>query len=628
MADETKKVLIDLQLDTSDIDKSVLSLKSLSEANKKLREERKLVNFETEEGRKRIEQLNQQIDKNDKLIKQNSSSLEKQRLNVGNYTKSIQDAIPALDGMTGGAASATQGLASMTKSALAFIATPIGAVIAALGLALGALMTYFKGSDQAQDKFAEGTAIVGVALDGLKLIVEKVGEVVLKTFEFINGIVKNFIDFVAPSVGKQLDAIILQGKLVAKLADDLENLENANLIKRASIEQKVAKLRADAIKQEGDQKRATIEEAIRLEQQLSAVNVEEAKKRLGVFLSETKTKGDLTGEENKKKAELIAAVVQAETEQFESTLRFEKQLEALKDEKDKKEEERRKKEDEAALAEAKRQSDKEIAEQKELERLANLVQFKTEQVDFTIAEDERLSEAEQKQLDKTIERAKARAAWAKVSEDQKLAYTSNALRQTAALLDKESDAYKALATGQAIIDTYRAATAALAPPPVGAGPIFGPIFAGIAIATGLANIAKIQGVKFAEGGSVLGNGVRWGTVGGRSHSDGGTKYYGSDGNVVELERNEGFFVAKVDAHREFIDTMSGLNQKHGGNSWLGRSPLRRFAEGGAVSFSNQSAFDNRQLAELINQVKVAVVIDDVEAKAIEKNDRVNRAQVI
>jgi len=80
----------------------------------------------------------------------------------------------------------------------------------------------------------------------------------------------------------------------------------------------------------------------------------------------------------------------------------------------------------------------------------------------------------------------------------RLANAATAVNQIMGLVDKESDAYKALAISQAFIDTYRAAAAALAPPPIGAGPLFGPILAATTIGLGLANIAKIMG--FASGG--------------------------------------------------------------------------------------------------------------------------------
>ena len=62
-------------------------------------------------------------------------------------------------------------------------------------------------------------------------------------------------------------------------------------------------------------------------------------------------------------------------------------------------------------------------------------------------------------------------------------------------MGEESKAGKALAVGQALINTYSAAAAALAPPPTGAGPIFGPIAAVGAVAAGLANVKKIVATK-------------------------------------------------------------------------------------------------------------------------------------
>jgi hypothetical protein len=59
------------------------------------------------------------------------------------------------------------------------------------------------------------------------------------------------------------------------------------------------------------------------------------------------------------------------------------------------------------------------------------------------------------------------------------------------LIGENTAAGKALAVGQTLINTYSAATAALAPPPIGAGPIFGPIAAAGAIASGLANVKSI-----------------------------------------------------------------------------------------------------------------------------------------
>lgn len=82
-----------------DIDEqpAVQSINSLRTANKQLTQERNAVNTATKEGQAIVAQLNTQIDKNNKLIKDNSSALEKQRQNVGNYSKSIQEAAGQLN---------------------------------------------------------------------------------------------------------------------------------------------------------------------------------------------------------------------------------------------------------------------------------------------------------------------------------------------------------------------------------------------------------------------------------------------------------------------------------------------------------------------------------------------------
>lgn len=125
---------------------SITSIENLAKANKALREERKKLDLQSEEGLKRAKEINKQLDENTAIIKENSSALEKQRLNVGNYTG-------ALDKMVPGLGATANGFGAMTKTALAFIATPIGAVIGALGVALAALTSYFKGSEEGQTKF-------------------------------------------------------------------------------------------------------------------------------------------------------------------------------------------------------------------------------------------------------------------------------------------------------------------------------------------------------------------------------------------------------------------------------------------------------------------------------------------
>ena len=85
--------------------------------------------------------------------------------------------------------------------------------------------------------------------------------------------------------------------------------------------------------------------------------------------------------------------------------------------------------------------------------------------------------------------------------NQKRDIVANSLGAVADLIGKETAAGKALAVAQALINTYSAAAAALAPPPVGAGPIFGPVAAIGAVATGMKSVNDILSTKLPGGES-------------------------------------------------------------------------------------------------------------------------------
>lgn len=77
---------------------------------------------------------------------------------------------------------AIQGIQGMTGAAKAFIATPIGAIIAAVVLALQAMKTWLNSTVEGQLKFAEITGFVSGILGQLKEIVITVGKALFKAF--------------------------------------------------------------------------------------------------------------------------------------------------------------------------------------------------------------------------------------------------------------------------------------------------------------------------------------------------------------------------------------------------------------------------------------------------------------
>lgn len=149
--------------------KELGTLESLALQNKKLSAEKKKLNLRTEEGKKRLKEINTQLDKNNKFSRDNADALTKQKINVGNYEGALQ-------GLPGPLGRIVMGFKSMTKAALAFIATPIGIVIAAIGAAIGALTSYFKRSEEGQNALTKVVKVFGSILDNIMDVIDSVGK--------------------------------------------------------------------------------------------------------------------------------------------------------------------------------------------------------------------------------------------------------------------------------------------------------------------------------------------------------------------------------------------------------------------------------------------------------------------
>ena len=113
-------------------------------------------------------------------------------------------------------------------------------------------------------------------------------------------------------------------------------------------------------------------------------------------------------------------------------------------------------------------------------------------------------------------------------------------------------------------------------------------------ATEAAKAALTKPVKFERGGEFDPFGIE---VGGRLHSQGGTKYYGEDGNVIELEKGERLFVNNRKSSA-LIGALATINQAMGGRGLSGASSY--LADGGfasrSISDSVNSQFQSARLA--------------------------------
>ncbi len=571
----------------------IQSIENLTKANKQLRAERNKLNLESEEGRKEAAKLNAQIDANTEKIKNNSSAMEKQRFQIGNYTDALDKLVPGL-GAT------ANGFTAMTQTAKAFILTPIGAVIGALGLAIGALTAYFKGSEEGQDSLSKVMNVGKVIFEQVTVVVEKLGEVLFKSISFVSSLAMKVIDFVAPAISQVLQTTLDAANQITELEDSIDARENELTVKRAENAKKVAQLREQALALEGDAKRKVIQEAIDLEKALAREETDQAANRLKLLEAQIAASGNATEEQKKERAELTAAKIQAETEEYSSTLKFQKEIEKLNDEAAKKRQER----DEALAEETRLKND--LAEVNE--RLLKQSQTEIEQSPIIIKGKLDVNAANRNVTNTEKEQTKVKNLdfEAQSLRNQQTQIYQNSLNSLSATLRANTIASKAAASANALINTYLGATNVLSAKPPLPFPL-NIIALTATIASGLTAVAQINNVKgFA--------------IGGRVKSGDGTPIIRSNGDNILATVKTGEVILNENQQRRL-----------GGDETFRRLGVPGFASGGIVSSAAQrseSISSQFALYEAIARITPIVTVEDINAGVNRVNVIDSRAQLV
>ncbi len=520
MADRTETIILDVDVDEAD---AVESIDNLTKANKELRKERNALNLQSEAGKKRAQEINALLDDNTNKIKTNVSALEKQKINIGNYRSALDGVHPALGKVGAGLEQGTQGFKAMTLQALRFIATPIGAILAALVAVFSLLKAALSSNNEVLDKFENITNAVGVVLNVIVARVGKLGEalIALATGDFDKAI--NLTAEAFTGLGAEIENAVKQGQLYLDLSRDLEDAQRALRIETAKQENEIKRL-VVASKNRSlslDEQEQILRRALTLEEELVSKRAENAQKDLVItakrialdrqlsqsseetfdeFVNRLVTSERLADEQTDEIVDKIEALEQARGSSLAFQEKLENNLSAIQEKRAVALEKQN-----AALAE-------QAALQRANERAQNIPDVSVEdpligafQDRATVITD--INDRMQKDLaarnkqasDEEIIRARQGAELQVEIERNKAALIGGIIGTTADLFEQDTIGFQVLASAQALINTYLAATAAYAS---GAkiNPIFGALAAAAAVAAGLASVAKINGVQFAEGG--------------------------------------------------------------------------------------------------------------------------------
>jgi len=532
-----EEIILDFNVDVED---SIDSIESLTKASKELREERKKLNLDSAEGQKRLKDINAELDHNTNKIKENVSALEKQKMNIGNYRSALDGVHPVLGKVAGGLEQGASGFKAMAKQALAFIATPIGAVLAALVVVFTLVKSALEKNAGLMDKFENITNAVGVVLNVVVGRVAKLGEalIALATGDFSGALAKTKEAFtgLAEEIGKATTASQLYLDISRDLEDSQRKLgiEIAKSGNRIKLLEQLSKDSSKSFDEREDSLRESLklqDQIIKKSEELARIDLVNTTKQLALD-QQIMQSNDETFEqfvENLLKSEkfldssknAIAEKIKALEDARGGSLAFqqktENELTALQKQRTEAiEKQNIALEEQAAL----RRATARAVENVDTSTNNPLIgAFETE---LKITEDfnERINEANNEAYLEDI-RNKRKAEETKLflqetAQGQALETTERFLSAGAALADRESAAFKAISTAQTLISTFQTAQlaykSAFLPVATVASPALGAINAAIAVAMGLASVARINGVQFAEGGWT-GPGGKWDAVG-------------------------------------------------------------------------------------------------------------------
>lgn len=232
------------------------SIDALTKANKQLRIERNAQSTATEEGRRRIAELNSQIDSNTDKIKENVSGLEKQKINIGNYSSALDNLVPGLgsvtnnttnfiqanNGLAGAFKAGTTAAGGLLKQLWLLVANPIGAIVAAIALALAALYkgltSTAAGADMLSDAMAVISTIINVIVDRLGQFALALGKIF--TGDFIGGF--NQMKDAASGVADEIEREVRATLALEAALRDLEDAEIDYEVQAASTENQIKRL--------------------------------------------------------------------------------------------------------------------------------------------------------------------------------------------------------------------------------------------------------------------------------------------------------------------------------------------------------------------------------------------------
>ncbi len=319
------------QVVNQSVKQEVTTRQQAKEVNQQLNKIKDQLNVTNEAEKQLLDEINQRIDENNKLLKETGSENEKRIAGIGQYSQGIEEAASNLDIFNGGLGGFIQrsqeaggagnlvggslkqmatGFMGVTKASLAFIATPIGLVLAAITAAFLLVRNAMNRSEEATNKinkvFGAFRGVLNFVLKALEPLGEILIDGIVKGFELATKYAEFFIStlkWIADNAADVLEALGFEGAAdsVRTYTTAADGMAKAMLgaaeagAKLAEMEAKLAseqrkseliqeqyEVRAERLRQLRDDESKTINERIQANNELGKVLKQQLNEELNI----------------------------------------------------------------------------------------------------------------------------------------------------------------------------------------------------------------------------------------------------------------------------------------------------------------------------------------------------------
>ena len=251
MAEEKETVILDFKIEQGDaidqLEKTKKSIIGLKEEQAALQKAYKAGSITLDEYSKETVRVEAVLKKQTSTYNDIQKSVTGVKSGFDKLIESNKGIGAGIDKLVPGLGGMASGFTTVTATAKAFLATPIGAVIGALGLAIAALTQYFKGSEEGQNRFNKIMQVGGVIMEKITDLIELVGKKVYESlgpaFEFVGKLITK----VASAIGVDTKAVSDFFTEIDKRAEQfagtqrrINELERNLIVERAKTNKEVA----------------------------------------------------------------------------------------------------------------------------------------------------------------------------------------------------------------------------------------------------------------------------------------------------------------------------------------------------------------------------------------------------